>query len=75
MDTQTKAKLLKKLALKNQDKILVLSAPEGYVDIFTEYEGQVDQVAIDDDWSAIRYKHVDDIKTMKSTHSEQDGWK
>ncbi|MDS1030972.1 DUF3052 domain-containing protein [Bacillota bacterium LX-D] len=35
-------------------------------DIFAAYEFEpVTQISIDDNWSAIRYRHVDHIKTMK----------
>lgn len=35
-------------------------------DIFSPYEFEpVSQVSIDEDWSAVRFKHVDKIKTMK----------
>lgn len=35
-------------------------------DVFAPYEFEpVTQVAIDDDWSAMRFRHVDKLKTMK----------
>lgn len=35
-------------------------------DVFSNYEFEpVSQVAIDDDWSAIRFRHVDNIKEMR----------
>jgi hypothetical protein len=35
-------------------------------EVFSPYEFEpVSQVSIDDDWSAMRFRHVDNIKTMK----------
>jgi hypothetical protein len=35
-------------------------------EVFAPYEFEpVSQVSIDDDWSAMRFRHVDNIKTMK----------
>lgn len=36
------------------------------IELFGPYDFEgVTQIAIDDDWSAIRFKHVDNIKIMK----------
>jgi len=135
MDTESRVKLLKRLGIKDQERILILSAPKTYLNLLSDFPGQVDesisgmyeyiqgfaenlenalilreqirsaivphgviwlaypkgsskkyksdinrtklwdffgdfeyepvsQVAIDEDWSSIRFKHVDDIKKM-----------
>ncbi len=135
MDTALQEKFIKRLGIKTQDKLLILNAPENYIEKFSVYKGTIDntadgkydfvqgfalnaevanelkpkmmkalnsggllwisypkgsskkyksdinrttlwdffgefeyepvsQVAIDEDWSTIRYKHVDEIKSL-----------
>jgi hypothetical protein len=70
--------ILKELGLTDQNPIFIMNAPEEYEivmadinrtktwKVFAQYDFEpVSQVAIDDNWSAMRFRHVDNIKTLK----------
>ena len=59
--------VFKKLNLKDQTEILVINAPES---VEPELDA-LEQVAIDEDWSALRFRRVEFIRTMTRKRCRQ----
>ena len=60
--------VIKKLQFKDQGQaVLIINAPKVYEEVMASFEGYepVRQIAIDEDWSALRFRKTGKIKTMK----------